>query len=123
MYALRALAILIALLGVVIFVLGSHNFIISSFGLLALLASVQRGRMSRAQNQNFGRLDLTGSNQVGPTTWFIGLALLLLAGFSYWLLHIDAAHGRHAVWPVYVFAGVALACAGVWGYIGSKLVL
>lgn len=122
-YVLRALAILLLLLGAVMFVVGSRNFIKSSFGLLAMLASVQLGRMSRAQKPNFGRLDLAGSNRVGRVTWFTGVGLLLLAGFSYWLLDLDAVHGGHAVWPLYLFAGVALACAGVWGYISSRLVL
>jgi hypothetical protein len=54
--------------------------------------------------------------------WLIGVALLVLAGVSYWLLYIDALHGGHAGWPVYMFAGVSLAAAGVWSYIVTKLV-
>lgn len=120
-YALRALAILLALSGAVIFVLGSHDFTMTSVALLALLASVQVGRMSRAGSPSFGRLGLAGSNRLGRITWFVGFGLLLLAGLSYWLLDIDALHGGRAAWPVYLFAGVVLACAGVWGYIGSRL--
>ena len=114
-YALRSVAILLALLGAATFVLEPHGFVIRSFGLFALLASVQLVRMSRAQGPSFGQLGLAGSNRPRRIMWFVGFALLLLAGFPFWLLYIDALHGGHAVWPVHVFGGVALACAGVWG--------
>ena len=120
-HVLRSLAVLLGLLGIVLFVLESHDFVIRSFGLLAILASVQLVRMSRAQTPSYGRLDLAGSNRPGRIMWFVGIGLLPLAGFSFWLLHIDALHGGHPTWPVYVFAGVALACAGVWSYIIAKL--
>lgn len=121
-YALRSLAVLLALLGAVVFVLGSHNFVISSFGLLALLGSGQLVRMSRAQNLSFKRLDPTASRGPGRVMWFVAAALLILAGVSFWLLYVDALHGGHAVWPVYVFAGAMLIGAGVWSYIIVKLV-
>jgi drug/metabolite transporter (DMT)-like permease len=121
MHVLRLLAVLLGLLGVVLFVLESHNFVIRSFGLLAILASVQLVRVSRALTPSYGRLDLPGSNRPGRIMWFVGIGLLPLAVFSFWLLHIDALHGGHAVWPVFVFAGVVLAGAGVWGYIIAKL--
>jgi hypothetical protein len=54
--------------------------------------------------------------------WFVGAALLVLAGVSFWLLYLDALHDYHTVWPVYMFAGVMLADAGVWSYILTKLV-
>lgn len=120
-YALRALAILLVLVAAASFVLGSHNFIIRSFGLLALLAGAQLARMSRAQSPAFGRPDLTGSSWPGRVVWLLGLGVLVLAGLSFWLLYVDALHGGHAIWPIYVFAGVALACVGIWGYIASKL--
>ena len=120
-YAQRSLAVVLALLGVVIFVLKSHKFVMRSFGLLAVLASMQLVRMSRSQSPGFGRADLGDINRPGRIAWFAGFALLLLAGFSFWFLYIDALHGYHARWPVYMFAGVGLTCAGVWGYIVAKL--
>lgn len=121
-YALRALAVLLLLLSAAIFVLESHNFVIRSFGILVLLASVQIVRMSRAQNPSLGHVDLTASGGPGSVMWFVGVALLVLAGVSYWLMYLDAFHGGHAVWPVYLFAGVVSVGAGVWSYIVTKLV-
>jgi hypothetical protein len=120
-YVLRSLAVLLVLLGIALFVLESHDFVIRSFGLLALRASLQLVRMSRAQTPSYGPPDLAGSNRPGRIMWFVGIGLLPLAGISYWLIYIDALDGGHAAWPVYVFAGVGLACAGVWGCIVGKL--
>lgn len=77
--------------------------------------------MSRAQNPSFGRLNLTATNEPGRVMWFVGGALLVLAGVSYWLMHLDAIHGGHAGWPAYMFGGVILVGAGVWSYIVTKL--
>jgi hypothetical protein len=120
-YALRFVAILLLLLGAAAFVLSSHDFVIRSFGVLALLASVQLGRMSRSQSPTLRELSLAGSKRPGRIMWNVGFALSLLSGFSFWLLYVDAVHGGHAVWPVYMFAGITLACAGVWGYIIANL--
>jgi hypothetical protein len=120
-YVLRSLALLLALLGAVLFFLESHDFVIRSFGLLAMLASLQLVRMSRARTPSYGRLDLAGSNRPGCIMWIVGIGLLLLAGFSFWLLDIDALHGGHALWPVYLFAGVGLVCGIAWVYIFTKL--
>jgi hypothetical protein len=49
--------------------------------------------------------------------WVIGIALVPLWGATYFCLHEDALHGYHAVWPVYLFAGVAIICALFWGYL------
>jgi len=121
-HILRALAILLALFGAAIFVLESHNFLIRSLGLLAILASVQLVRMSRAQTPSFGRLDLAGNNGPGRVMWAVAIGLLVLAAVSLWFLYTDALHGARTVWPVYLFAGVGLACAGVWSYIAAQLV-
>jgi hypothetical protein len=53
--------------------------------------------------------------------WIIGAALLLLTGVSFFYLYQDALHGYHEALPVYVFAGVGLACALVWSYLVSKM--
>jgi putative flippase GtrA len=58
----------------------------------------------------------------GYLMWIVGFVLLLLAGVSYLLMYIDSLHGGHTAWPVYLFAGVGIVCAGVWGYIASTLV-
>ena len=53
--------------------------------------------------------------------WTVGVALLLLAGASFFYLYQDALHGYQEALPVYVFAGVGLACALVWSYLVSKV--
>ncbi len=121
-YILRALAILLALSGAAIFVLESHNFLFRSFGLLAVLASGQLVRMSRPQAPSFGRLELAGSNGPGRVMWSVAIGLSVLAAVSLWFLYTDALHGGRAVWPVYLFAGVGLACAGIWSCIVAQLV-
>ncbi|MFZ1974392.1 MAG: hypothetical protein WAU89_16225 [Candidatus Acidiferrales bacterium] len=41
---------------------------------------------------------------------------------SYLYLYHDAIHGYHEALPVYVFAGVGLACTIVWAYLVAKMV-
>lgn len=120
-YVLRSLAIVLLLFAGAAFFLEPHNLLIRSFGVLAILVSVQLSRTARTHDPGLGGLDLAGSNGPGRLMWFVGIASLLLAGLSSWFLYIDSLHGSHAVWPVYMFAGVALACIGVWSYIASKL--
>ena len=51
----------------------------------------------------------------------VGAALLLLWGGASLLLYWDARHGYQEGWPVYLFAGVALACAVVWSYLVANV--
>jgi len=37
------------------------------------------------------------------------------------LLHLDAVNGGQTAWPVYLFAGVAVVCAVVWGLLAAKI--
>jgi hypothetical protein len=53
--------------------------------------------------------------------WAVGIGLVPAVAVSYLYLYRDAVHGGHEVLPVYVFAGVALACAVVWPYIATKI--
>jgi hypothetical protein len=66
--------------------------------------------------------DSKGEKGPGGVAWAIGIALVPAAGMSYLYLYNDAIHGYHEALPVYVFAGVGLACAVVWAYLVAKMV-
>jgi hypothetical protein len=57
----------------------------------------------------------------GPALWAASGALAAGVLVSYWLLRADAAHGGHQTWPIYSFAGFALAGAVVWPVLTAKL--
>ena len=121
-YGLFVLAIIMILLGVAGVYLGSNNYLIRVLGLVSLLVSVYLVRLSRVHHES----TLLKSNAVeygGPSRslWIVSLALVPLLGASAFLLHLDAVNGGHEEWPAYVLAGVALACAGVWGCLIVKL--
>jgi hypothetical protein len=42
-----------------------------------------------------------------------------MLGAAFFLMHIDFANGGHEAWPVYLFAGVAFACAIVWSCLAA----
>ncbi len=121
------LAILLLLSGGATLYVGSHNFAIRSFGLVAIMASVYLVRASHVHTRSASSVasgqgaDSKAAGRPGRLAWLIGVALLLLAGVSYWLMYVDALHGGHTVWPAYMFAGVGLACSVVWGYIAAKI--
>jgi len=122
-YGLFILAIFLLLSAGAAFYVASDSLPIRSLAALALIASVYLVRVSHVHTRDSGaRVDFTASERPRATVWFLGIALLGLAGVSYWLMHIDALHGGHTGWPAYMFAGVAVACAVVWGYIITKLV-
>ena len=52
--------------------------------------------------------------------WTINAALAGLTSVAFWLALEDQAHGGHAVWPLYAFAGLALVGA-VWSILGKAL--
>jgi hypothetical protein len=121
-YGLFVLAVLLLVFAAVCISLGSPNFPIRSLGLVAIIASVYLIRISRVHHAS----SLPKVNSVeygGPSRllWILSLALVPLLGASGYLLHIDAATGGHEVWPVDVFAGVALVCAGVWSALAAKM--
>jgi len=45
----------------------------------------------------------------------------MAAGLAFLGLYDDALAGYHDTLPVYVFAGVAIVCMGIWGYLISKI--
>lgn len=127
-YGLLILAILLLLSGGGALYAGSHNFAIRSLGLVAIVASAYLVRISRVHNRSGSSaasgqgIDSKAARRPGRLLWTVSVALLLLAGVSYLYLYNDALHGYHEVLPVYMFAGVGLACVLVWSYLVSRIV-
>lgn len=126
-YGLFSLAILLFLLAGAALFLGSHNFAIRSVGLVGCIVGVYLVRASNVHAPRASAVaagegpDSREKKRPGPLMWTVGVALLLLAGASFFYLYQDALHGYQEALPVYVFAGVGLACALVWSYLVSKV--
>ena len=126
-YGLYSLAILFLVLSFVGLIAGNRSFAIRSLGLVALIVSAYFVRISKVHGppalaiRTDLEADSKGEKGPGRLAWAIGIALVPAAGTSYLYLYNDAIHGYHEALPVYVFAGVALACATVWAYLVAKL--
>lgn len=124
---LFVLAILLLLSGGAAVFVGFHNSTIRSLGVVAIMASMYLVRISRVHDRSVlpiasgQEVDFNATESPGRLAWAAGIGLLLLLGVSYLLMYIDALHGGHTAWPVYLFAAVGLACACAWGYIAAKL--
>jgi drug/metabolite transporter (DMT)-like permease len=122
-----ALAIVLLVLAGVAMVVARHNFMIRSLASAAVVASVylvQKSRRASLLPPSYVPIDQSDDSDEGKglerIMRFVGVALLGLLVFCYYLMEIDAAHGGHEVWPVNLFAGVAITFAGVWGYLASR---
>jgi hypothetical protein len=126
-YGLFVLAMLLVLLGGAGIYAGSHNYPIRLLGLAAIVTSAYLARISNVHDRSDSPEasdrgnDLKTAKGPGRLLWIVSLALVLLLGASFFLLHIDAVNGGHEAWPVDAFAGVVLACAIVWGYLAAKI--
>lgn len=120
-YSLFVLAILLLLFGGVAFALGGHDFTIRTLGLLAIVASTYLVRMSNVRDATGPAPGLKIDQDPGRMLWVISIALVPLLVASFFLLHVDALNGGHDAWPVYLFAGVVLVCAGVWGALVARI--
>jgi hypothetical protein len=125
---LFALAVLLLLAAGAAFFMGGKDFTIRSLGVVALIASVYLVRTSNVHSPSTVVItssqgpDSKAKKIGGRLMWIIGAALLPIAVASVFYLQQDARHGYHEVLPVYVFAGVALACAIVWAYLVARMV-
>ena len=126
-YSLFVLAILVLLSGGAALFLGGHNFAIRAVGVVGCIVSAYLIRISNVHTRPTAtvvtdqRAGTEAENGPGRLMWIIGVVLLLLAGASFFYLYQDAVHGYQEALPVYVFAGVGLACTLVWSYLISKL--
>jgi hypothetical protein len=127
-HGLYSLAILFIVLGCAGVIAGYRSFAIRSLGLVALMVSAYFVRISKVHASPAPAIrrdleaDSKGEKGPGRLAWAVGIALVPAAGISYLYLYNDAIHGYHAALPVYVFAGVGLACAIVWAYLVAKMV-
>jgi hypothetical protein len=122
-YSLFVLAILLLLLGGAALSIGPKYSAIRSFAGVAFIVAVYLIRVSNVHTRSTLAVSSNpASNRPGRLMWIVGFALLVVLGISFLYLYKDALDGYHEVLPVYLFAGVGIACAGVWGYIASKLV-
>lgn len=123
----RILSVILLVLGGVAILIGSHNFAIRAVGLALVLASVYLIQASKVRNRS--GLPLAGGEVNNPNVtggpgrllWIASVSLVPVLVCAWYLLHLDAANGGQEVWPVYVFAGVALVCAVVWSLLGAKV--
>jgi hypothetical protein len=127
-YSLYSLAILFLVLGCAGLIAGYRSFAIRSLGLVALMVSAYFVRISKVHASSAPAIttdqeaESKGEKGPGRLAWAIGIALVPATGMSYLYLYNDAIHGYHEALPVYVFAGVGLACAIVWAYLVAKMV-
>lgn len=127
-YGLYSLAILFLVLGCAGVIAGYRSFAIRSLSLVALMVSAYFVRISKVHASPTPAIgtdpEADSKDEKGPgrLAWAIGIALVPTAGMSYLYLYHDAIHGYHETLPVYLFAGVGLACAIVWAYLVAKMV-
>jgi hypothetical protein len=121
-------AVLLLLLSAVGVFVGSHNYLIRSFSVLAVMVSVYLVRSSNfhvwptSPVTSPQEADLNASNGPGALSWAVSGALVPMLVVSYLLLQSDALHGGHTGWPADVFGGVAFACAIAWGLLVAQLI-
>lgn len=114
-----ALAILLLLFAGGALLLEENNVVIRTVAMLALLVSVYCVRLSRSGSTTI-ETQRTGSNlatRPGRSIWIVSIILLPVLGMSFASLYIDAAHGYHQAWPVYVFTGTIIVCMVCWSYL------
>jgi hypothetical protein len=126
-YGLLILAALVLLIGGAGIYLGRHNYAIRAVGLVAVLASSDLVRRSRAYARQGVPETLAMGERGGPAEgplralWIVSAALAVLLGVSLFLMHLSDVNGGHEVWPVYLFAGVGLLGAVVWSYLAVMI--
>jgi hypothetical protein len=126
-YGLLVLAIMVLLSGGVALFMGSNSFAVRSFGAVACIVSVYLVRISNVHTHsalavtNDRGTDSRATKRPGPLMWTVGVALLAVMGISFLSLYIDALRGYHEILPVYIFAGIAVACAVFWSYLLSRI--
>lgn len=120
-YVLFSLAIVLFALAAVALLLGSSYSAIRPLAGIACIAGVYLVRISNSQrsqslaNAPVAGVGFTEQKRLRRRLWVISIALVPLLGVALILMYVDAANGGNQSWPVYIFGGVALACAAVWG--------
>lgn len=97
--------------------LSALAIILSAFCLRKSNLSVRSLAGGAATNQD----DFPAVKRPGKAIWIISIMLVPALGISFFSLYHDAATGYNQVWPVFLFAGVALVCTLFWSYLVSQL--
>ena len=105
----------------------SDSYVIRTIGVLIGMVSVYLVRASNVHTRAAPDTEARSIRRKSQATGLgramrvTSLVLIPLLGLSFYFLYRDAMHGYEQVWPVYAFAGVAVACAIVWSYEFSRL--
>lgn len=125
-YGLLFLALAVGAVAIAAAMLGSRNYAIRLVGLLAIVVSVRLFRLSNFRSAPAPLAPIESEATIRSEERFehpmsaIGIVLVPLMAFSSYWLYEDARHGYHEAWPLYVFVGLGLICAGVWPYLLAR---
>jgi len=123
-WGLFILASVLVLAGIATLYLRPDDFSFQMLALVAFVVSTRVVRLAvRSRPGSFGgqTADSEVIKRPGRLLWTVSIAMLVPAGLSTLFLYVDALGGYHDVWPVKVFAVVAVACTLVWSYLAYKL--
>lgn len=126
-YGSFVFAVFLLLFAAVAFIAGSHNFVLRSLAIVAIMISVYLVRASNVHSRptpavaSVREVSFNTTSGPGRSTWVISIVLVPMLVVSYLLLQSDALHGGHSRWPADLFAGVAFACAIAWSFLVMKL--
>lgn len=125
-YGLFTFAIILLLLGGVAIYIGSNDLAIRSVGLVLCIVSVYYVQKSKIHTRaDFGNHKTQQVETKRPhlcrSIWIVSLILVPILGLSFFCLYMDAIHGYHQRWPVYLFAATTVCSALCWSYLLSKL--
>jgi len=125
---LMALAVFLFLLFVLSFFFVAHTSAIRSVGgflgvISMLLLRKAKGRGRSAVEDAPGKTFTLSSIQDRPSrlAWGVGVAILVLTGVSFVILHNDAVHGGDALWPLGLFAALMVVGFAYWYVLLGRL--
>lgn len=125
---MRTVGICVALLGLVLFGIGiaGRRWAVVGWGLLVvmvgtLLVQVSLDHAESATgDRTVDKASRGGLRRFDRAMRTMGIVLVPLAAFSFGSLYLDAIHGYHEGWPLYLFFAVALASVVVWPYLFAR---
>ena len=126
-YTLRALALILLVSAVAVFILWPHDFGAQLLIALALFISVSIVRYSnasvwRARGQAVGDWSpATAPKRVGRLAWTLTAVSLFACGVCVFIVYLDALHGGKEVWPADALFVAVLALAVTASYVVMRI--
>lgn len=126
-YMLRAVALVVGLLGIAAIILGTHSLGLLFLGLLGIVVGMWLVRTSnayvwRARGQVGGeRAAAKTVRRISGLAWALTAASLVACVVFYIALYVDGLHGGKEVWPVYALLGAGLAFIVTSGYVAMRI--